>query len=308
MDFRLIPLALATAIVSSTAQRAPVEPRPGRLLIDVKAESKAGESVLDLRPAEFEVWVAGYRVPIESVSLVTAATDQPVRRSITLILDDMTVPVSLMPRARDIAQKLVGRMSPGDRMAVVMLTGRTIEPTDSVAQLRQAIDSYGPRAVGVVRPDTLAAQVLETIAAAAHDQSELPGRNAIVAIGSAWLFDTPIPPPEIGRDLRPEWTAAVRAMAIANATLYVIDPGGVGMSRVTGGTSGFARETGGFTASNTNDFERAADRIMRDAGSYYRLEVVDPPVARQADLRELDVRVLRRGVSVRARRAIPGDR
>jgi hypothetical protein len=31
-------------------------------------------------------------------------------------------------------------------------------------------------------------------------------------------------------------------------------------------------------------------------------------VARKADLRELDVRVLRRGVTVRARKAVPGVR
>jgi hypothetical protein len=38
------------------------------------------------------------------------------------------------------------------------------------------------------------------------------------------------------------------------------------------------------------------------------IRVTDPPVGRKADLRELDVRVLRRGITVRARRAIPGMR
>jgi len=52
----------------------------------------------------------------------------------------------------------------------------------------------------------------------------------------------------------------------------------------------------------------AAERIMREAGSYYVIRVADPPVGRKANLRELDVRVLRRGVTVRARRAIPGAR
>lgn len=306
MEFRLILIALAAVVGASSAQRTAVEPRGGRVFVDVVAENKDGAPALDLRPAEFEVWIAGYRVPITSVSLIDATAGQPSNRSIALILDDMTVPPPLMPRARGIAQQLLGRMEPGDRMSIVMLSGRKVESTDSPARLRQAIDGYGPRAVGVMRPDVLAAQVLETIAAVAQDRPETPGRHAVVAIGSAWLFDTPIPPPEIGRDLRPEWTAAVRAMALANASLYVIDPGGVGMSRVTGGTSGFARDTGGFAFSNTNDFDRAVDRIMRDARSYYRLEVADPPAGRQSELRDLDVRVLRRGISVRARRAIPG--
>ena len=100
----------------------------------------------------------------------------------------------------------------------------------------------------------------------------------------------------------------MRAMASANATLYVIDPGGLGTSRMLGGSSGFARETGGYAFLNTNDVSGAADRILREAGSYYLIGVADPPVGRKADLRDLDVRVLRRGVTIRARKAVAGAR
>jgi hypothetical protein len=86
----------------------------------------------------------------------------------------------------------------------------------------------------------------------------------------------------------------------------LIDPKGVGTSPTLSGSSGFARETGGQTFANTNDVSAAADRIMREAGSYYVIRITDPPVGRKADLRDLDVRVLRRGITVRARRAIPG--
>ena len=306
MEFRLLTLALVATIGSASAQRAAVEPRSGHLLIDVVTEGKGGTPVTDLRPEEFEVWIAGFRAPIESVSIVAPTAELPARRSLALILDDITIDPSVAPRARDVARRLVTRMVAGDRMTIVMLSGTRIASTDSRTQLLQAIDRYGPRAVGVMRPDTLAAHVLETIGAISRQLTEAAERNTIVAIGPAWLFDTPIPPPTIGRDLRPEWTAAMRAMALANVSLYVIDPGGVGMSRVTGGTSGFARETGGFAFANTNDFEGAAERIIRDAGSYYRLQVTDPPAGRRSDLREVDVRVLRRGISVRARRAIPG--
>jgi VWFA-related protein len=306
MDFRLLTLALVATIGSANAQRTAVEPRSGHLVIDVVTEGKGGAPVTDLRPEEFEVWIAGFRVPIESVSIVAPTAELPARRSVALILDDITIDPAVAPRARDVARRLVTRMDAGDRMAIVMLSGTRVERTDSRTQLLQAIDRYAPRAVGVMRPDTLAAHVLETIGAVSRQLTEVAERNTIVAIGPAWLFDTPIPPPTIGRDLRPEWTDAMRAMALANVNLYVVDPGGVGMSRVTGGASGFARETGGFAFANTNDFESAAERIMRDAGSYYRLQVADPPAGRRSDLREVDVRVLRRGVSVRARRAIPG--
>ena len=72
------------------------------------------------------------------------------------------------------------------------------------------------------------------------------------------------------------------------------------------GSSGFARETGGHAFLNTNDFDGAVDRIMREASSYYVIAVADPPIRRTSDLRELDVRVLRQGVTVRARRAVLG--
>ena len=304
---RLVLAWMVAAIIAPAApQRTTVEPRPGYLLVDATATDKSGKFVTDLRPEEFEVWIGGYRVPIQSVSIVEPAAEGPSRRSITLLFDDITVDPSITPRMREVGRQFVTRLAAGDRMAVAMLSGARIPSTDMRAQLLQAIDKLGPRAVGVMRPDTLAAHVLQTLAAIADGMSETAERSAIVAIGPAWLFDTPIPPSSIGGDLRPEWTATVRALARANANLYVIDPGGVGRSGVTGGASGFARDTGGFAFTNTNDFSAVADRIIRDTSSYYRLQVDDPPVGRSADLRAVDVRVKRRGVSVRARRAIPG--
>jgi hypothetical protein len=86
----------------------------------------------------------------------------------------------------------------------------------------------------------------------------------------------------------------------------VIDPAGVSMARADGGGTGFARETGGLAFIATNDLNGAADRILRDAANYYLLGVGDPPVGRGADLREVDVRVLRKGVTARARKTITG--
>lgn len=101
----------------------------------------------------------------------------------------------------------------------------------------------------------------------------------------------------------------MRAMAAANAALYVIEPGGVGAAPFAfSGSSGLAAETGGHAFVNTNDLAGAADRIMREAGNYYLITVADPPVQRNADLRDVEVKSLRDGVTVRARRAVPGKR
>jgi hypothetical protein len=57
---------------------------------------------------------------------------------------------------------------------------------------------------------------------------------------------------------------------------------------------------------NTNDLTGAADRIVRELDHYYVIRVGDPPVGQKSALRELDVKVLRRGVTLRAPRSIPG--
>jgi VWFA-related protein len=314
--FRLTIMRLAVAFIallvleaSLVSQQVHVEPRPGRLFIDAVVLDRANMPVLDVKPSELEVWIVGYRIPIETVTFVNPAVNVPSHRLIVLLLDDINVDPAVVPKARDAAREFVRVMSPDDRIVVATLSGTTMEPSGDRARLLQRIDAYAPHAWAVERLDTKGAHVLETVAALSGSiERTTDGRKAIVAIGPSGLFDTPIPPPAVGRDLRPEWVAAMRAMAAANVALYVIDPSGVGGSPTTGGASGFARETGGVAFTNTNNMKDAADRIMRETGSYYLIEVADPVMGQQMDLRALDVRVHRPGISVRARRAVMGTR
>jgi len=302
---------LACLAVAATLQpsQTPVEPRPGRLTIDAVVLDHAGATVLDVKPSELEVWIVGYRVPIESLTFINPTPEVPSNRSIALLLDDIHVDPAVMPRAREAARQFVDRMVPEDRLTIATLSGASMEPSADRARLLQRIDAYAPHAWAVERPDVMSAHVLDTITALSRALGPTADRRkAIVALGPASLFDTPIPPPTIARDLRQEWVNAMRAMAAANVALYVIDPTGVGGSTTTGGESGFARETGGVAFANTNNMTGAADRILRETGSYYLIEVRDPPMGRQMDLRALDVRVQRPGISIRARRAVPGAR
>jgi VWFA-related protein len=290
-------------------QQGPTEPRPGRLIIDAVVVDHAGVPVVDVKPSELEVWIVGYRVPIQSLTFINPTPDVPSNRSIAILLDDINVDPAVMPRAREAARQFVNRMVPEDRIAIATLSGSSMELTADRARLLQRIDAYAPHAWGVERLDTMGAHVLDTMTALSRAIGRATDRRkAIVALGPAGLFDTPIPSPTVGRDLRSEWVNAMRAMAAANIALYVIDPTGVGGSRTTGGASGFARETGGMAFTNTNNMTGVADRIMRESGSYYLIEVADPPMGRQMDLRALDVRIQRPGISVRARRAVPGTR
>jgi VWFA-related protein len=280
---------------------------PARILqIDAVALDRKGSPVLDLKKEEFEVWIGRFRIPVETLDAVTPEDPERSRRSIVLLLDDLTLAPELISRARTVARRFVNRMAPGDEIAVIGLNGGATKSTGDPAPLLRSIEAYNVRPSGFIRPDDVAAHVLTTITGISRQLAEAPARRrTIVGIGAPWLFDTPIPAPSTGRTLRPEWVEAMRAMASANVTLYAIDPRGVGMAAV-GGSSGFAHDTGGQAFVNTNDLDGAVDRILRETSTYYTISVVDPPLFRNADLRELDVRVLRRGVTVRARRAIPG--
>lgn len=304
----LISLVLAAAAGSMAApSQVPAERGSSRILIDAVAFDRSGMPVVDLKPEEVEVWIGHFRVPVESFTAVTPATDRGDGRLIVLMMDDVTVPLSLGPRGKDAARRFVNRLLPGDRMAIVTLDGSAMESTDDKTRLLRTIDAMALQSAGLIPVDRLGEHVLKNIAALSRQMAEASDqRKTIVAIGSGWLFDRPIPPPAVGMDVRKEWIAAMQAMALANVNLYVIDPAGLTNTRAESGGNGFARETGGFAFMGTNDINGAVDRILRESANYYLLGVGDPPVGRGADLRELDVRVLRRGVTARARKTIVG--
>ena len=303
-----LPLIVVAATGVMRAQN-PAATTPDRLLqIHAVAVDRKGNAVTDLKREELEVWINGYRIPIETLVGVTPTTQERPGRLIVLLMDDVTVDPRMVPRVREVGRRFVNRMLPEDRMAVVLLNDGVMEITSDSSRLIRRIDGYNQTA-GFLPPEHLGAQVLTTITSLSRQMSEASEpRKTIVAIGSGWLFDTPIPPAEAGGEVRREWLDAVRAMAGADITFYVIDPGGVGTSRAGRGTDGFARDAGGQAFINTNDLNGAVDRILREADNYYVIAVGDPPVGRGAGVRELDVRSRRQGVTVRARRAIPAGR
>jgi hypothetical protein len=273
----LLPLVLFALGPMPERPQAPSERGAGRIHVDAVAVDGKGLPVMDLKPEEVEVWIGHFRVPIESFTVVTPNAN-PSGRLTVLILDDMTLSIQMISRVKDVARRFVNKMLPDDRMAIVSLDGSAMEATDDRTRLFRIIDAYNPRAGGLMPVDRLGEHVLKTIGTLARQMVEAGSqRKTIVAIGSGWLFDRPIPPAQVG------------------------------MERADSGGAGFARETGGLAFLATNDLNGAADRILRETANYYVFGVGDPPVGRGADLRELDVRVLRKGVTIRARKTIAGS-
>ncbi len=302
----LLPLVLFALSLVPGPPQAPSERGRGRIHLDVVAVDKNDVPVVDLKPEEVEVWIGHFRAPIESFTVVTPDAN-PSGRLTVLILDDVTLPIHQVSRAQEAARRFVNKMLPNDRMAIVSLDGSSMELTDDRTVLFKAIDRFNSLSGGLIPIDRVGEHVLTTIGTLSKQMVEAGSqRKTIVAIGSGWVFDRPIPPARVGMDPRKEWIGAMQAMAVSNISLYVIDPQGVSTARADSGGSGFARETGGLAFISTNDLNAAADRVLRESANYYLLGVGDPPVGRGADLREVDVKVLRRGVTVRARKLITG--
>src|SRR5687768_16588244 len=112
---RLFLLIALLAAAAGVPAQAPVERVSGRVVIDVVAVDRNGAPVMDLKQEEVEVWIGHFRVPIQTFTPVTPATDDKGGRVLVLLLDDVTLPLAMVPRAREVARRFVGRMLPGDQ-------------------------------------------------------------------------------------------------------------------------------------------------------------------------------------------------
>src|SRR5215212_2688447 len=92
-----------------------------RIAIDAVAFDRGGRPVMDLKPAEVEVWIGHFRVPIETFTVVSPGADEREGRLFVLILDDISVPLPIVSRVKEVAYRFVAALAPRDQMAVVLL-------------------------------------------------------------------------------------------------------------------------------------------------------------------------------------------
>jgi len=132
---RMMRLLLAWAAAAVVTLPGPVAQRQGAsILIDAVAVDGNGNPVADLKPGDLDVRVGQFHTPVESLELVTPESPNNQGRVIVLLMDDITLPQSEVPRAREVANRFVSRMLPGDSMAVVLLNNPSFESTDDRSQ------------------------------------------------------------------------------------------------------------------------------------------------------------------------------
>ena len=299
----LSSLAVASLVGTTLVARQAPRVESGGSLVEVDAVvvDAGGRPVDGLKEQDFHVREDGHAVTLTSFTSSAARDEegQASRRSVVLILDDSGVNPRLTSRVQNIARQFVSRTGVADELNVVRLNNRRDEPTGDRKEALMRIAEYRAGAVPFFGRETVET-ALTRIArlSGGFDQLEQK-RRAIVAIGSPNVFDIDEPIDRQQSLIWNYWVGALKAAARAHVGVYVIDPTGLtGRMRIE--RNGVVARTGGEAFYNRNDFAPAVQQIWQDGGHYYLLGYAPP--ASKRELHDIDVRVDRPGLKVRARR------
>ena len=167
-------------------------PAPGRLTLDIVAVDRVGAPVVDLRPEELEVWISGYRVPVDDVAFITP---EAAPRTVVLLLDNVAVGPELAIRVREAARAFVKHLGERDRVSLGPVEGPRIDGTGEPARLLQAIDKYYPQGFPLRIED--AGDRLNLNAVLRFDESGAPNQQTaplLDALLAKVIDEIPLPP------------------------------------------------------------------------------------------------------------------
>ena len=296
-----IALAATIAAVVPAAQKGTPAPRTTYVTLDAVVLDDRGEAVHGLHANDFEVREDGSIVTLDHVTEVSAAglADDPVSRSLVLLLDDTMIGPAATTVVQGISRMLLSHVRPDDAVGVVRLTHRTDDAVGPIELAADRIAEYRARTLpffGIESIQNLLDTVTRISKAVAANP---PRRTAVVCIGNRVLCDVYLPLPENTLATR-QWHNAIVESARANVAVYFVDPSGLRARRFDLG-GGLADQTGGEIFAESNSFRRVAESIWDQAGHYYLLGYA--PTSRPRDLHTIDVKVKRTHTDVRARRA-----
>jgi len=296
-----VAVALTIAAAVPAAQKGQPAPRTTYVTLDAVVLDDRGQPVRGLRASDFEVKEDGERVALDRVTEVSALglPDDPVSRSVVLLLDDTLTSAAATTVIRGISRMLLSQARPDDAVGVVRLTHRADDPVGPLEMAAERVDEYRSRALPFFGIESIQ-DLLDTVTRISRAVvSNSPRRTAVVCIGNRVLCDVYLPIPE-DTLARRQWHNAIVESARANAAVYFIDPSGVRMRGFDLG-DGLVDRTGGVTFTMSNSFQRAVTSIWEQAGHYYLLGYA--PTSRPRELHTIEVKARRAHMDVRARQA-----
>ena len=188
---------------------------------------------------------------------------------------------------------------PNDVMAVVTLNGGHATTSTSPEAARAAIEAFRPSPPTTIPQSSRNETALKAIRDLARQLEDVRQmRKTLVCLCSPYLFTD-----ATSRTTHTVWLDTSRAASRANASLYIVDPGGLAgrSNRFLDDATSLTIETGGVAFLNTNFLERSVAQIWDEAGHYYLLGYAQPP-ANGRKQHAIEVKVTRPGVGIRARR------
>lgn len=309
----------AFGINLAAQQPAPFTAKANLVVVPAVVVDKKGATVGGLTQSDFTILEDGTPVPIETFLAPSAdGVTGEAGRFIVLALDNMATKAEDAFQVKSIAKRFVGKMGPADVMSVISISGGKAVTTTMKTELNAAIDRFSPGGgAGVMTFNQMKRHGLETITSLTRQMEKADHRRKVlVFIGDNGLLNPNDPSADQTGDLSllTEWQEAIAATTRNNVSVYLIDPKGSGAVASAEGQSsrpasvprdpspyGFTVETGGDAWYGTNNFAGAVNRIWQESASYYLLGYV-PPVT-DNKIHKIEVRVMKPGVTVRARKA-----
>ncbi len=302
----MMPRLLAASVMIAIAGHTPAQPpQPdARELVTLTAAvvDDDGRPVSTLERDAFTIREDGRRVEITSVRGVSAGNGGA-HRGLVVLLDDANVSPVYTANIQTIARAFLARTNAPDFVSVTSLSRGNEELMTDPKASASRIDEF--------RAGSIVAQANETFSTALRRLTNISrelalvndGRNAIVCIGRPGVFDMVQPISGSASLMRAPWIDAIHVLVHNNTSVYLIDPSGLtGRTHLVDG--GLAADTGGQAFVNSNDFNRAVDRIWSEAGHYYVIEYA--PIGPDRLLHSIEVSVRGRGLHVHAPR-LRGD-
>lgn len=298
-------LAVWSVVAMAGLSAAARQPRFGAstdlVVVPAVVLDRHGQDVTTLTRDDFSVFEDGQPVDVD-VFVAPESSDAESGRFVVVVVDNVHTPPDLMWRAKSMALRLVQKVGPTDRMAVLALSGGHGFDTSNTVELRAAVDRIAPAAGADIRTaGETATEGLDQLSTLADRLVASPHRRKVmVVVGAPDMFSPRDASAFADRDpdLSPAWRTAIERLGSANVSLHVVDPRGF-QGRANDFEQTFAASTGGV-AWASNDIGRVVDRIWRDAGIYYLLGYRPLDTTRRAHAITVRTRVPE--VTVRARR------
>lgn len=281
-------------------------------------------------------------VEFEFVDL-QAATGAAQRRDFVLMLDDLHVQPRQTMAAQEVARAFVDMLGPHDRLAIVNTSPHQLAmqlSTDRekarslIKQFRGQAGSMST-AYSAAEAARIQLEVLGNVAAGTIGTAS--ERRAVLLISEGnpmqLMGDGRLNEPD--RRIREDFLSVLRSAALANIAVYGVNPTGLqarsspiatsyvdsanaaaaqGEAAIVaegptlrrhGSVGQLAVSTGGLMTVDRNALAANLPQLFQDSRRYYRLVYVQPDVAPsdRGKARQIDVKVLRPRVDVRARKA-----